>query len=164
MKTWIKRTLFGLAGLGVVVGALAAGSQRCGFRHGAMSEADMTQMRERMVERASKELGLNAAQKQQLTALAEQLRQQRQALMAGTPEPRGELKALIAGAQFDVNRANALMSEKTEALRAGSPAVIAAAASFYDGLNPEQQQKLRDFMNRSGHGPFGHRSGDRSAS
>jgi len=155
MKTWLKRTLFGIAGLGVVFGALATGSHRCGFRGGNMSEAEVTQLRERMVDRASKELALDATQKQQLTALAEQLRQQRQALIAGTPEPRAELKALIAGNQFDSQRAQALVTEKTDALRAGSPALIAAAASFYDGLRPEQQQKVRDFLNRGGHSRFG---------
>jgi Spy/CpxP family protein refolding chaperone len=155
MKTWIKRTLFGLAGLGVVFGSLAACSHRYGYHGGAMTEADATQWRERMVDRAAKELELDAAQKQSLTALAEQLRQQRQALMAGTPEPRAELKALIAGAQFDVNRANALVAQKTEALRTGSPAVITAAATFYDGLRPEQQQKVREFLNRAGHGRHG---------
>lgn len=154
MKTWIKRTLFGLAGAGVVLGGLAACANHRGH-FGSMTEAQATQMRERMIDRASKELDLDATQRQNLTALAQQMREQRQALLAGTPEPRAEMKALIAGAQLDVNRANALVAEKTEALRSKSPAVIAAAATFYDGLRPEQQQKVRDFLDRSGHGRFG---------
>jgi periplasmic protein CpxP/Spy len=155
MKTWLKRTLIGLAGLSVAVGGIAAaGSHRCGHFGGGMNEADSAQMRGRMVERAAKELSLDAAQKQQLTALADTLHAQRQTLMAGT-EPRSALKGLIAGPQFDAARAQALVGEKTEALRTGSPAVIAAAASFFDGLRPEQQQKVREFLDRAGHGRMG---------
>lgn len=155
MKTWLKRSLIGLAGLTVAVGGIAAaGSHRCGHFGGGMSEADAAQMRSRMVDRAARELSLDATQKQQLTALADSLQAQRQALMAGT-DPRSALKGLIAGPQFDSARAQALVGEKTEALRAGSPAVIAAAASFFDGLRPEQQQKVREFLERGGPGPWG---------
>ena len=40
------------------------------------------------------------------------------------------------------------MDDKTAAVQAGSPEVIAAAADFFDNLNPAQQQKVRDFMER----------------
>ena len=39
-------------------------------------------------------------------------------------------------------------TQKTAALNAKSPEVIAAAGDFYDSLNPTQQQKVRDFMQR----------------
>ena len=42
------------------------------------------------------------------------------------------------------------MQQKTDALRSGSPEVIAALGDFYDSLNPAQQQKVRDFMSRRG--------------
>ncbi len=43
-------------------------------------------------------------------------------------------------------RAQALVEEKTGAIREKSPEVIAAFAGFYDTLKPEQQQKLRDYL------------------
>ncbi len=152
MKTWIRRSLIGLAGLGLVLGGLAA----CGHRmhHGwPASEADATQMRERIVQRASRELDLDAAQQAKLNGLAEAMAAQRRALMGEAGgNPRAEWQALIAGPQFDRSRGQALIEGKTGALRDGAPKVMTAAADFYDNLKPEQQQKLRDFMARGRHG------------
>jgi protein CpxP len=154
MKTWIKRTLVGLFGASIVVGGITA----CGHRgHGygtAVSEEDAGKFRERMVERVGKELELDALQKQRLATLGERLREQRLALVGKTTDPRAEVQALVAGAQFDKGRAQAIVEEKTTALRSKSPEVIGAAADFFDSLNPAQQQKVRDFMQRR-HGWFG---------
>lgn len=150
MKTWIKRSLFGLATVAITLGGLAACG--AGRHHGPMTEAQMTEMRGRIVDRVSSELSLDATQKQHLLALADQVQAQKRALTGGAADPRAEWQALIAGPQFDVAKAQSLVSEKTEAVRNQSPAVIAAAATFYDSLRPEQQQKVRDFLNRSRHG------------
>lgn len=155
MKTWIKNTLIAALGASVVLGGLAVaspGRMGCGMHAGAMSEADMTKMRERMVERASSELSLDATQRQHLVSLADTLQAQRQTMMPSGTNPREQLSALIAGERFDASRAQSLVLEKTEALRNASPSVIAAAATFYDSLRPEQQQKLREFMARGRHG------------
>ena len=40
------------------------------------------------------------------------------------------------------------MQQKTDAVRTGSPEVIAAMGDFYDSLNPAQQQQVRDFMQK----------------
>ena len=66
MKTWIKRTLMGLFGTAVLFGGLAA----CSHRHhpgSMMSEADVAQMRERFIGKATRELSLDTAQAQGLT-------------------------------------------------------------------------------------------------
>jgi hypothetical protein len=94
MKPWIKRTLFGLFGVSLLVGGLTA----CGHRHGYGAD----------------------------------------------------LKALVAGDKFDKTRAQALVTEKTAAVTTKSPEVIAALADFYDSLNPAQQQKVREFMDKRG--------------
>ena len=60
------------------------------------------------------------------------------------------MQSLVAGAQFDRAKAQALVQQKTDALRSGSPEVIAALGDFYDSLNPAQQQKVRDFMSHRG--------------
>jgi periplasmic protein CpxP/Spy len=153
MKTWIKRTLIGLFGASILVGGLAA----CGHRHHGwggtpLSAEDAAKWRERLLERAGKELQLDDTQKQRLGTVFDKLREQRAALVGSTPNPRAELGALVSGERFDKARALALVDEKTNAMRSASPQTIDALAAFYDGLKPEQQQKLRDFMNKRGHG------------
>ena len=151
MKTWIKRTLFGLFGVSLLVGALSA----CGHRHhggsvAQMSAEDAAKWRERMLDRATKELQLDAAQKQRLGVVFDKMREQRNALVGSTTNPRAEISALVAGATFDKARAQALVEQKTGAVREKSPEVIAATADFFDSLKPEQQQKVREFMQRGG--------------
>lgn len=165
LKTWfqqhplVRRSLYAVLGLGLAAGALTA----CGHgpRHaGSMTEAEATQWRERMVDRVAGKLDLDATQKQHLTALADTLNRQRQALQAGRDgqAPRAEWQALIAGPRLDVAAAQALVQRKTEWVRNASPEVLAAAATFYDSLQPAQQAQVREFMNRAGtrrgHGPF----------
>ena len=149
MKTWIRRTLIGLAATGALLGGLAACSH--GHHRGPMSEADIVQMRERVIDRATSKLDLDAAQKARLATLADALQAQRSALMAGAPgaagsHPRAELQALIAGSSFDRAKAQALVDGKTAAVRDKAPAVVTAMADFYDSLKPEQQQKLREML------------------
>jgi periplasmic protein CpxP/Spy len=150
MKPWIKRTLFGLFGASILVGGLTA----CGTGHhrfgGNMSAEQSAQAREKMVNRVAGKLELNADQKQRLTTLGEKLHAQRVALMGQASDPRAEIKALVAGDKFDAVRAQALITEKTTAVQASSPEVIAALADFYNSLNAVQQQKVRDFMESRG--------------
>lgn len=143
MKPWLRRTLIGVFGAAVLFGGLAACSHRA---HGPMSESDITQLRERFIDKASRELALNDAQKAKLGGLADALKAQRSALMADGSHPRTELAALVAGSQFDRARAQALIDGKTGALRDKAPAVATAMADFFDSLQPEQQQKVRDLL------------------
>lgn len=147
MKRWIKRTLIGAFGATLVFGSLAACSHH---PHGGwqMSEADTAKMREHVIERATKELKLDDAQKQRLGVLADKLHEQHLALMAGQANPRDEMTALVAGDKFDRARAQSLVEAKTGAVRSKSPEVIAAAADFFDSLRPEQQLQVREFMNK----------------
>lgn len=147
MKPWIRRALFGLFGGALVAGSIAGCA---GHRHG-WGAADSTEFRARMVERVGSklDLDLDATQKQKLDVLAQRLQAQRQA-MRGTGDPRAQFKALFAGDRLDQAAAAKLVEEKTAAVRNGSPEVIAAAADFFDHLNPAQQQKVREFMDRGG--------------
>jgi Spy/CpxP family protein refolding chaperone len=145
MKPFVRKTLFGLVGGALIVGSLGACAQRgMGGAH-ASPEA-----RAQMVEKISTRLDLDAAQKQKLSALADKLQAQRAALRGadGAGDPRAAVRGLFAGARLDQAGAKQLIDEKTAALQAGSPEVIAAAADFFDHLRPEQQQKVRDFMDR----------------
>ena len=147
MKPWFKRSLFGFAGAALLAGSLAGCSSHRHGWGGGYSEQDRAEFRARMVERVSSKLELDAAQKQKLDVLAQKIQAQRAALRGGG-DPRAEFKALFAGAKLDQERAKKLVDDKTAAIQAGSPEVIAAAADFFDNLNPAQQQKVRDFMER----------------
>jgi Spy/CpxP family protein refolding chaperone len=78
----------------------------------------------------------------------DRLREQRNAMIGTTTDPRAELRALIGGERFDSARAQALVEQKTAVLRDGSPQTIASLAAFYDGLKPEQQSRLRELLDR----------------
>ena len=153
MKRWIKRTLFAIFGVALVGGALAAcGHRDHGWHGGNVSAEDVAKWRGRMIDRAGRELALDDAQKLRLGVLFDKMNEQRSALMGQGADPRSAMKALIAGDKFDRNAAAALVGEKTEAVRSRSPEVIAAAADFFDSLKPEQQAKVRDFLDRRHHG------------
>ena len=148
MKSWIRRTLYGIFGATIVLGGVTA----CGHHHEGrgwqMSAEDQARFRDRMIDRVSGKLDLNADQRQRLGVLAEKLQAQRAALKGTTTDPRAEVRALVAGEKFDRARAQALVTEKTAAISGKSPEVIAAAGDFYDSLTPAQQAKVRDFMQR----------------
>lgn len=148
MRHWMRRTLFGLFGASLLVGGLAACSHHRDGQGWHASAEDSARFRERMIDRVSDKLDLSAEQKQRLAVLADRLREQREALAGTGGNPRSQVQALVSGDKFDRAKAQALVGEKTAALNAKSPEVIAAAADFYDSLNTAQQQKVRDFMQR----------------
>ncbi len=147
MKPWIKRSLFGFAGAALVAGSLGGcAAHRMGWG------GDPASFRARMVERVGSKLDLDATQKQKFDVLARKLQAQRAAMRdaGGAGGTRSQLQSLFAGARLDRAAANQLLDDKIAALRSGSPEVIAAAADFFDSLNPAQQQKVREFMDRGG--------------
>jgi Spy/CpxP family protein refolding chaperone len=152
MKTWIKRTLIGIVGGAVLLGGLAACGQRHeGWHRSQISQEDAAKWRERVLERAGKELQLDAGQKLKLGAAFDQLRQHRNTVVASLADPRAELRALVGGERLDRARAQAWVDEKTQVLRGDSPRTIGALADFYDSLRPDQQAKLRTWLDRRGH-------------
>ncbi len=146
MKTWIKRTLIGLA----AVTALGLGAAAVAHRHYGhpMSDADLARAKTHVVDRIAGRMDLDAAQRQQLDTLAQALLAQRSALLAGS-DPRAALQGLVAGPVFDRAGAQALLDAKADTLRAGAPAVIAAFGNFYDSLNPAQQAIVRERLARA---------------
>ncbi|MEX8492918.1 Spy/CpxP family protein refolding chaperone, partial [Sphaerotilus sp.] len=116
-------------------------------------------------------LSLDAAQKAKLVTLIDTMHAKRMAMMAanggqmgqgnGGMMPRAEMQALIKGDKFDRAGAQALVDQKANAMRASAPDVITAMGDFYDSLKPEQQTKVRAFMERGpmGRGMMGHHGG-----
>ena len=152
MKTWIRRTLIATASVAVLLGGLAACGSYHGHGRGNWSDAQVSEMRGKAVERISDKLELSAPQKARLETLADALVAQRQALR-GAPgsTPRDELKALIAGEKFDRTQAQTLLQAKTAAVQGQGPKVVEAMADFYDSLTPAQQARVREMMDKRGH-------------
>ena len=150
MKHWIRRALFALFGVTVLVSGLTACGHRSHDMGASLSVEEYAQKRDKVVDRAASKLDLNEDQKKRLVVLSDKLREQRLALMGENKDPRAELKALVAGDKFDQARAQAWLTEKTTTVQAKSSDVIAALADFYNSLNPAQQQKVRDYMDTGG--------------
>jgi len=152
MNTWLKRTLIGAATAAALVGSIAAYSQaETRFHGGPPTPEDIASHQAHMLEHISQSLDLDAAQQVKLQALTTQLHAQHDKLMTSGTEPHARMKSLIAGNTFDRAGAQALVDEKLAAIKANSPALIAAAGDFFDSLRPEQQQKVRDFMEKHQH-------------
>lgn len=147
MKSWIKKSLFTVFGASIALGGLTACSSARPWHHDASPE-QMAQMQGKMVERIGSKLDLNAEQKQKLQTLTDVLLAQRKAMAGVAGDPRSQVQALVAGERFDRLAAQSLLDEKTRAVQAGGPAVVAALGDFYDSLQPAQQQKVRDMMQR----------------
>lgn len=149
MKRWIKRTLIGVFGASVLFGGFAAWAHRHHHSHGwhSMSEDDQARLKARVVDKLGARLDLDAAQKARLATVADKLADQRRAMLAGG-DPRRDIQALVSGASFDREKAKAFIDVRTQAVASGSPELIAAFGDFYDSLKPEQQQKVREFLNR----------------
>ena len=160
MKTWLKRTLVGVAVSTALLGTVAAYSQGVGFHHGPPSAEQMAQHEAMMLTHVGKKLNLDANQAAKLKVLADLFMSQHTPAAAGT-DPHAAAKALIAGNTFDRAGAQQLVNEKVSQVQANSPALIAAAGDFFDSLNATQQQQVRDFAAK--HHGMGHGHGDHMA-
>ena len=147
MKRWFRRALFGVFGASLALGALTACTHAPHQQAWASTPEEQARQREHIVDRVSRHLDLDATQKAKLDALAQTLQQQR-AAWAGQGDPRSQMRALVAGDHFDRTQAQALVEKATAAIGTRSPAVIAAFGDFYDSLNPQQQARVREAMER----------------
>lgn len=145
MKTGTRRILIALTSATLLLGGLTA----CGTRGpGGWSDARVTEMSGKMVERIGDKLDLNAEQKIKLDAVASEMEAQRKAFRGDSANPRDDIKALIAGDKFDRTKAQALLEQKTTAVQQQGPKVLTALADFYDSLTPAQQQQVRERLDK----------------
>ncbi|MDO9482200.1 MAG: Spy/CpxP family protein refolding chaperone [Hydrogenophaga sp.] len=154
MKTWIKRSLIGLAAATVVLGGLTACGSRGDHARG-WSDERITEVRGKAIDKIGSKLDLNAEQKQKLGVLADEMIASRKAFRGDTTDPRAELKALVAGDKFDRTKAQALMDQKMQVMQGNGPKMLSAFGDFYDSLNAEQQKQVRERMEKRGHGWWG---------
>jgi Spy/CpxP family protein refolding chaperone len=153
-KTWLKRTLLGVAVTTALLGSLAAYSAEGGdFHHGPPTPEQMAQHEAMMLTHIGKKLNLDANQAAKLKVLADLFMAQHTPPAAGT-DPHAAEKALIAGNTFDRAGAQNLLNQHIAKMQANGPAIIAATGDFYDSLNATQQQEVRDLAAKH-HGFFG---------
>jgi len=142
-KTWLKRTLLGVAVSTALLGTVAAYSEGVGFHHGPPSPEQMAQHEAMMLSHIGKKLNLDANQAAKLKALGDLLIAQHAPGAAGA-DPHAAAKALIAGNTFDRAGAQQLLAQHVAKMQANGPALINAAGDFFDSLNATQQQQVRE--------------------
>lgn len=150
MKSWIKRSLIGLAAATVVLTGLTACGSRGDHARG-WSEERITEMRGKAIEKISDKLELNTDQKTKLGVLADEMVTSRKAFVGNSADPRADMKALVAGEKFDRTKAQAMLEQKTQLVQGNGPKMLSAFGDFYDSLTPAQQQQVRAKMDRRGH-------------
>lgn len=99
-----------------------------------------------MLRRLAARLALDDRQQVLMQQLQDELRQQHEAL--ARPPVAAPLFEMLRGERFDRDQAQQMLDARLHALQAAGPAVIAAAADFYDSLEPEQQSALRAMLHR----------------
>jgi Spy/CpxP family protein refolding chaperone len=152
-KTWLKRTLLGVAISTALLGTVAAYSQGTGFHHGPPTPEQIAQHEATMLAHIGKKLNLDANQAAKLKVLADLFVSQHTPPAAGT-DPHAAAKALIAGNTFDRAGAQQLLNQHIAKMQTNGPAIITATGDFYDSLNATQQQEVRDLAAKH-HGFFG---------
>lgn len=137
MNNWIKKCLITVFGFTLISGALTGCSR--GHPH-QWSAEDAAHLREKVADK----LDLTPPQQEKLGVLTDRLLALRTAVKGETSDPRSAFSTLISGDKFDRNQAQAMLDEKTRALQTEGPATLIALADFYDSLDPEQQQAVRN--------------------
>ena len=150
MTPWLKRTFVGLFGTPAWAGAPGIGADAHHAGWHARREAHGDRFASKAADKLAQALDLDEAQRERLATLIDRLQAQRAALR-GEAELRHELLALVADDSFDRWRAQDLVNARLLAVRHEGPRVIAALGDFFDGLRPEQQDKVRRFLQRGGH-------------
>ena len=99
MKSWIKRSLFGITAVTVILGGLAAcGNQ--GEHAKGWSDERITEVLGKAMDKIGSKLELTADQKHKLGVLADEMIVASKALRGEGADPRADLKALVAGARW----------------------------------------------------------------
>ena len=153
-KTWLKRTLLGVAVSTALLGSLAAYSaEGGGFHHGPPTPEQIAKHEATMLAHVGKKLNLDANQAAKLKALADLAIADHTPPAAGTPNPHA---ALLAGNTFDRAGATQLLNQHIAKEQASAPGLINAFGDFFDSLNATQQAQVRELAaHHHGMLPFG---------
>jgi Spy/CpxP family protein refolding chaperone len=136
MKTATKWIIASVGGIAVISTLAVAGP---GFR-----DRGPGMFGEWMIERMTRNLELNEAQVAKLNGVKDAIADARDKMRENRKEKQDAVLALLEQPTLDQEKAMALLTERGETLKGEAPKVIAAIAGFYDSLNPQQQQTLRE--------------------
>jgi Spy/CpxP family protein refolding chaperone len=150
----MRKKIFIAAAVLVVAGAGLAAA------HGGRATPE--QRAERLVERATKELSLDAAQKEQFTKLVAEFRPVVEQLRAAREETRGKLGTQLKAGAVDAEAMKAAVRGNLAGLQKSADQLIDRVAVFYATLTPAQKakvaetfQKLDDWRGGEGRGGCG---------
>jgi periplasmic protein CpxP/Spy len=148
MKSWIKRVTLVSLGTLVAVTGLAACTHR-GFEraHNGITDTELATYRERVIERATRKLDLDATQRAKLAILFDALAAQRTALNR-VANAKSAMQSLLVSEKFDRKKAQSLVDDFSVTVNLASPTLVNATADFYDSLKPEQQAALRRMLGK----------------
>lgn len=141
-KKIIIGTLLSVVTLGGLI-TYASPSKHFG-RHGGMSDKKI----EFMINRVSSKLDLDAAQKQNLIALKDTIKKQRE--LHKNQNPKEELIKLLSVPVLDETKVLEMMETRTTQLHLAAPTVVTAIANFTNSLNDEQRAKIVKIANKFG--------------
>ena len=130
-----KRSIIGIGG-GVL---LAAGVAAC---HSGHDFGTAEERGEWMVQKVSRELGLDANQRVRLEAVKDEMLDLRRGMRSDREQTRADVLAMLQQPTLDRARANAIVAQYVEAINAHSPRIIDAFGGFYDSLDTEQRSRL----------------------
>ena len=110
-----------------------------------------------LVEKVSKELELDAAQKSNLVGVKNEFLSLRADLRDDRSQMKTEVLAMLQQPLLDRDKVNAIVNERIAAINTRSPVIIDAVADFYDSLDDAQRSELREFIQHKIEHHHGHR-------
>ncbi len=139
-KKFIVGTLISVVTLGGLITYASPGENFC--KHGGMNEKKV----EFIMNRISSKLDLNDVQKQNLIALKDVVKKQRE--LQKQANPREELMSLLSVPVLDETRVLTMIQERTKKLNEAAPSVVSAIANFTNSLSNEQREKIKTFAEK----------------
>ena len=134
-----KRTLVIITVGTLLVGGVAACAHRI---HSASPEERGAWV----VEKVSKKLELNAAQKSKLVELKNEVIAVRKSMRSDREQNRAELLAMLKQPTLDRQKVNSMVQQKIDQASQHTPLVVDALANFYDSLDDTQRAELAEHI------------------
>lgn len=142
--TKAKKIVIGTLISAVTLGGLityASPSHHFG-RFGGMNEEKV----EFIINRISSKLDLDAVQKQNLIALKDTVKTQRE--LHKQDHPREELMKLLSVPVLDETKVLTMMEARTTQLHLAAPTIVSAVANFTNSLSNEQREEIKNFADK----------------
>jgi protein CpxP len=134
-----KRTIIVITAGTLLIGGVVACKR--GMHHGSAEDRG-----EWMVEKASKELELNTAQKARLVEVKNEFLDVRKTMRSDRTQTRADVLAMLKQPTLDREKMNAIVSQKIATINTRSPAIVDAIGNFYDSLDDSQRAELSEFI------------------